>query len=145
MSRTRSSVWATAGLLALAGATGWGLSGPAWAAPEAMVAQAAEQQAETEPPEEERPTKVVKVFAENWKWTPKVIRVQQGTRLVLRFESVDAPHSFVLKGYGLKVPLPQDSKVEIEFIVDKAGTFRWRCGRPCGDGCPKMTGKLIVE
>ena len=102
---------------------------------------------QTDPPDAERdeaPTKVIKMYAENWKWTPKVIRVQQGTRVVLKFESYDAPHSFVMKGYGLKIPLPQDSKKEVEFVADKPGTFRWKCGRPCGNGCPKMTGKLIV-
>jgi heme/copper-type cytochrome/quinol oxidase subunit 2 len=104
----------------------------------------------TEPPRDEAaavepPTKVIRIYAENWKWTPNVIRVARGTRLVLKFESHDAPHSFELKGYAIKVPLPQDSKAETSFVVDRPGTFRWRCGRPCGDGCPKMTGHLIVE
>jgi len=50
-----------------------------------------------------------------------------------------------MKGYGLKIPLPQDETTVIEFLADKVGTFKWKCGRPCGNGCPKMTGKLIVE
>jgi len=94
---------------------------------------------------EPAPVKRIKMTAENWKWTPKVIRVAVGTRLRIEFQSYDAPHSFVLKAYGLKVALPEGETAEVEFVVDTAGTFKWKCGRPCGNGCAKMTGKLIVE
>ena len=94
---------------------------------------------------QEAPVKQIKMYAENWKWIPNTIRVTQGTRVQIRFESRDASHAFELKAYGIKVPLPQDSKAEVEFLADRAGEFRWVCGRPCGDGCPKMRGKLIVE
>jgi heme/copper-type cytochrome/quinol oxidase subunit 2 len=100
---------------------------------------------EAVPAEEELPVKTVKMTAENWKWTPKEIRVAQGTRLRLVFQSYDASHSFELKAYGIKLPLPEGKTGEIEFVVDKPGVFKWRCGRPCGDGCAKMRGKLIVE
>jgi heme/copper-type cytochrome/quinol oxidase subunit 2 len=109
-----------------------------WSGPLAVQAQEAEGE------EPERKTKTVKMYADNWSWSPDLIRVKQGTRVVIRFENRDAPHSFVLKGYGIKVPLRQDAKAETEFVADKVGTFKWRCGRPCGNGCPKMTGKLVV-
>jgi heme/copper-type cytochrome/quinol oxidase subunit 2 len=88
---------------------------------------------------------MVTSYAENWRWVPDVVRVAEGTRLVIDFVSWDASHSFVLKAYGLKVPLPERSEKRIEFVADKKGEFKWRCGRPCGDGCAKMKGKLIVE
>ena len=91
------------------------------------------------------PVKKIKMYAENWKFIPNVIRVKQGTRVVIDFVSRDASHSFVLKGYKIKVPLPEGKTGHVEFVADEVGTFRWRCGRPCGNGCPKMTGKLIVE
>ena len=59
--------------------------------------------------------------------------------------NIDAPHTFVLKAYKLKVKLPQDETVRIEFVADKKGEFRWKNDRPCGDGWTKMTGTLIVE
>ncbi|MCP3979882.1 MAG: hypothetical protein GY716_11285 [bacterium] len=98
----------------------------------------------TEPAGEEIPVKRIKMYAENWKWSPDVIRVKQGTKLSIEFESFDAPHAFHLKAYGIKVSLPEGKKTHYEFVVDKAGEFRWRCSRPCGNGCPKMRGKLIV-
>ena len=93
----------------------------------------------------EAPVKQIKMYAENWKWSPALIRVPQGTRVKIRFESRDASHAFVLKDYGIKVPLPQDTTAEVEFVADRAGEFKWVCGRPCGKGCSKMVGKLIVE
>ena len=94
---------------------------------------------------EETPVKQIKMRVENWKWTPSTIRVAQGTRLEIDVKSYDASHSFVLKAYGLKVALPEDSEKRIEFVADQTGEFKWKCGRPCGNGCAKMRGLLIVE
>ena len=60
------------------------------------------------------------------------------------FHSEDASHGFELKAYKIKVNLPQDKRGHVEFVADKVGTFRWRCSRPCGNGCAKMLGRLVV-
>jgi len=91
------------------------------------------------------PVKQIKMYAENWKWSPSMIRVDQGTRLQIHFESRDASHAFVLKGYDINIALPQDTTADVEFVADRAGEFKYVCGRPCGNGCPKMKGKLIVD
>ena len=93
---------------------------------------------------EEAPIKKVKMYARNWEWTPNEIRVKKGTRVIIDFISEDASHAFELKAYKIKVSLPQDKRGQVDFVADKVGTFRWRCSRPCGNGCAKMTGKLIV-
>jgi heme/copper-type cytochrome/quinol oxidase subunit 2 len=113
----------------------------------AGAATRASEEAETptESKPVEAPVKSIKMTAQNWKWTPQTIRVQKGTRVIIDFQSWDASHSFELKAFGIKVPLPQDKTGHVEFVADKVGKFKWRCGRPCGDGCPKMVGKLIVE
>jgi len=95
--------------------------------------------------EPEQAIKHIKVVAENWKWSPKVIRVKQGTKLIIDFVSLDASHSFVIKKLKIKVPLPEGRDGHVEFVVDTPGTYVWHCGRPCGNGCAKMRGKLIVE
>jgi cytochrome c oxidase subunit 2 len=110
-------------------------------APAAM--DVAQETAETTSAEE-APVKKVKMYARNWKWTPEEIRVKRGTRVIIDFVSEDASHAFELKAYKIKVNLPQDKRGQVEFVANKTGTFRWRCSRPCGNGCPKMTGKLIV-
>ena len=117
------------------------------------VSGAIGQQSEsTEPAEQqdtaesgEPPEKTIKMRASNWHWKPELIRVPLGTRLRIEFQSYDASHSFELKGYRIKLQLPEGKSAEVEFVADKAGEFKWRCGRPCGNGCAKMVGKLIVE
>ena len=94
--------------------------------------------------EQAAPRKVIKMTVENWKWVPNKVKVEKGTILVLHIRSYDATHRFDLKTFGQKVTLPQSKVTEVEFLADKVGTFKWKCGRPCGDGCPKMTGKLTV-
>jgi len=110
-----------------------------------VFAQDAEPTEPSAPPAEEQVVKQIKMTAENWKWSPDVIRVKKGTRVVIAFDSYDASHSFVLKAYKIKVPLPEGKTGQVEFVADRSGEFAWRCGRPCGDGCAKMRGTLIVE
>jgi heme/copper-type cytochrome/quinol oxidase subunit 2 len=100
--------------------------------------------AEETPTEGETPAYELNVYASNWSWDPDIIRVAKGTRVILHVKNMDAPHSFLLKAYRLKVPLPQDETTTVEFVADKAGKFPWRCGRPCGNGCAKMRGTLVV-
>ncbi len=101
--------------------------------------------ADPEPAEEvERPVLEIKMISENWRWIPDTIRVKKGTRVILKIHSRNATHAFKLKEYGLKVPLPQGKTTTVEFVADKAGTFTWRCGRPCGNGCAKMRGTMTV-
>jgi heme/copper-type cytochrome/quinol oxidase subunit 2 len=92
----------------------------------------------------EAPRKVIKMTAENWKWVPDKITVTKGTVVELHIRSYDSTHRFDLKDFGQKVLLPQGEVTNVEFLADKVGTFKWKCGRPCGDGCPKMRGKLTV-
>jgi len=98
-----------------------------------------------EPTAPAAPVKEIKMYAENWKWTPSLIRVKLGTTVRIHVENTEATHIFQLKAFGVKEKLTQDTNVTFEFVADRVGKFSWRCARPCGDGCPKMNGKLIVE
>jgi len=103
------------------------------------------EEAQADAPEEEQPIKEIKLYVEEWKWTPSIIRVKQGTLLKIEALSYGASRRFDLRAYRLKVPLPQDKPVKFEFLADKKGEFPWKCGRPCGNGCAKLRGKLVVE
>lgn len=92
-----------------------------------------------------RPTKRFKVDAEKWAWTPDTITVKRGTHVVLELTSGDASRAFELKDYNVKVSVPEGETARAEFDADRVGTFSWRCSRPCGDGCAKLKGKLVVE
>ena len=96
-------------------------------------------------PEAKRPVREFNLFVKEWSWEPGTLRVKQGSHVVLHIESLDGARSFALKPYGLKVPLPEGERVTVEFDADKAGTFEFKCGRPCGNGCAKLRGTLTVH
>ena len=118
------------------------VSAPAQEVPPAAAPQEPERVAA---PSVKRPVRTFQVYADNWYWQPDEIRVKKGDHVVLRLKSFRASRSFLLKGYKIDELLPQDKEVRLEFDADRAGTFPFRCGRPCGDGCAKLRGKLIVE
>ena len=89
--------------------------------------------------------KEITVTAKNWQFDPGTITVKQGDRVRLKITSVDVPHSFMLKDYGLNVKLDPGQTQIVEFVADKAGEFSFRCGVPCGEGHRDMTGKFIVQ
>jgi heme/copper-type cytochrome/quinol oxidase subunit 2 len=86
-----------------------------------------------------------KVYADNWNWMPDTMRVKQGDHVVLKLYAYRASRSFVLKAYKLDVHMPQDQEVTAEFDATTKGEFPYKCGRPCGNGCAKLRGTLIVE
>jgi cytochrome c oxidase subunit 2 len=94
------------------------------------------------------PSTAVKEFtitAKTWEFTPGTITVNQGDKVRLKITSLDVTHSFMLKDYGLNVKLEPNQTQIIEFTADKAGTFGFRCGVPCGEGHSSMDGTLIVK
>ncbi len=91
-----------------------------------------------------RPTKKFQVDAEKWAWTPDTITVKRGTHVVLEVTSGDASRELEIKDLGVRVPVSQGTTARAEFDADRVGTFPWRCSRPCGNGCAKMRGKLVV-
>jgi len=93
----------------------------------------------------QRPVREFNLFVKEWAWEPATLRVAKGSHVVLHVESLDALRSFVLKDYGVKAPLPENERVTVEFDADREGTFEFKCGRPCGNGCAKLRGTLTVH
>ncbi len=96
-------------------------------------------------PQAKKVVRTFKVYADNWEWSPETIRVKQGEHVVLKLHAYRATRSFVLKAYKLDVHMPQDQDITVEFDADKKGEFPFKCGRPCGNGCAKLRGTLVVE
>ncbi len=136
--------WTLWGALAVALSAGGGAA-LAWQQvtppPEAPEAP----EAPTAPPKAKKMVRTFKVYADNWSWSPDTIRVKQGDHVILKLHAYRATRSFVLKAYKLDVHMPQDEDVTAEFDADQKGEFPFKCGRPCGNGCAKMRGTLVVE
>lgn len=91
---------------------------------------------------------VVKEFtitAKSWEFSPGTITVNKGDKVRLKITSTDVTHSFLLVDYSINTKLEPGQTQIVEFTADKAGSFSFRCGVPCGSGHKEMTGTLIVK
>ncbi len=85
------------------------------------------------------------ITAKNWEFSPSAITVNKGDKVRLKITSTDGIHSFVLADFNVSSKLEVDNTQVIEFTADKAGSFKFRCGIPCGSGHMDMNGTLIVK
>ena len=83
--------------------------------------------------------------ARNWEFEPSTIRVNAGDSVKLTITSIDVIHGFSLSSFGVNEFLEPGKTVEVEFLADKRGTFRYVCSVACGRGHSGMRGQLIVE
>lgn len=93
-------------------------------------------------------TPAVKEFtinAKNWEFSPATITVNKGDKVRLKITSTEGLHSFVLTEYSINTKLEIGQTQIVEFTADKAGSFSFRCGIPCGSGHMDMKGTLIVK
>jgi nitrous-oxide reductase len=82
-------------------------------------------------------------------FTPDVIRVRKGDRVVLHITSVetsrDATHGFTISGFNIQSSLEPGETVTIEFTADKAGAFDFYCTEFCSALHMEMQGWLLVQ
>ena len=90
-------------------------------------------------------TKVIKMTAEKYHFTPETINVNVGDKVVLEITATDTEHGFGLSAFNIDQNLPPGKTVTIEFVADKKGEFTFKCTHFCGWGHFGMTGKLIVS
>ena len=89
--------------------------------------------------------KTFEVKADDYKFIPDTITVNQGDRVVIKALAVDKDHGFYIKQYKIDQLMPKGQWVSIEFVADRAGEFTIRCSKFCGWKHFWMTGKLIVK
>jgi heme/copper-type cytochrome/quinol oxidase subunit 2 len=89
--------------------------------------------------------RIVEITAADWQFSPNVINVKQGEKLVIHLKSTEGTHSFGSVALGLNVPVSAGETKDIVIPTDKAGTFDFRCMIPCGPGHRDMTGQIIVS
>lgn len=90
-------------------------------------------------------TKVIKMTAEKYKFTPETINVNLGDKVVLEVSAIDTEHGFGLSAFNIDQKLPKGQTVRIEFVADKKGEFTFKCTSFCGWGHFGMSGKLVVS
>ena len=85
------------------------------------------------------------IDAKSWEFDPSEIRVKEGDTVRLKIKSLDVPHGFKLKEFGVDERLDPRQEVTIEFVANKTCEFGFSCNVPCGAGHKDMKGVLIVE
>ena len=93
-------------------------------------------------------TPAVKEFtmtAKKWEFSPSTITVNKGDTVKLTIRSIDVEHGFDLPAFNINENLEPGQDTMVQFVADKAGTFRFYCSVYCGSGHSGMEGSLIVE
>lgn len=85
------------------------------------------------------------ITAKQWSFSPSVIKVKKGDKVVLKLKTIDVAHSYSIPEFGINADIKPRETTVVEFTADKAGTFTSSCKVYCGVGHMGMTGTLIVE
>jgi cytochrome c oxidase subunit 2 len=92
-------------------------------------------------------TRLVRVTAERFTFTPSQITVTAGEQVELRLKSEDTAHGFRIHGIPVNVIIPKRGHDElvVSFRADTPGRYLFECSRMCGAGHNFMRGTLIVR
>ena len=85
------------------------------------------------------------VTSRKYEFSPSSLHVKKGDHLRLVIVAVDHDHGFRLDEFHINTKIEKGKTVRVEFRVDKAGTFPFRCSNFCGLGHGGMKGTLVVE
>lgn len=100
------------------------------------------------PPEIDRNAvarQTIEMTAENFHFTPEVLRVKKGALVTLKIKSIDGSHGFNLGAFGIDERLDENKTKLIEFYAGQEGEYGFRCSHFCGLGHLCMTGTVIIE
>jgi nitrous-oxide reductase len=82
-------------------------------------------------------------------YTPDIIRVRKGDRVILHVTNVetsrDTTHGFTISGYNVQSSLEPGETSTIEFTADKAGAYGFYCTEFCSALHMEMQGWLLVQ
>ncbi|MEW6031556.1 MAG: PBP1A family penicillin-binding protein [Bacillota bacterium] len=90
------------------------------------------------------PTQEVVIAAYRWAFSPNVITVPFGTRVILKVQAQDANHGFALPAYGIDEICLKGRQKTIIFVADQPGTFTFYSSVYAGKDTAKMTGQFVV-
>ena len=88
----------------------------------------------------------IRVLENKWEWSPDVINVKAGNRVILKIYNEDSyDHGFALEAFGVNKRLFPKRETVIDFIASKVGSFNFYCSVPCGEGHYRQTGIFMSE
>jgi hypothetical protein len=88
--------------------------------------------------------KVIELRAKKFFYSPGIITVNKGERVVIKLISEDVTHGLYLDGYDIELYASPGEVRTAMFTADKTGRFTFRCSMTCGELHPYMIGYLRV-
>lgn len=89
-------------------------------------------------------TREFEIIAQQYSYSPNVIRVNQGDQVKITLYSIDVMHGLAIDDYPVALQSWVAKTDSVEFVADQAGKFRMRCTVVCGAMHPYLVGELIV-
>ncbi len=92
-------------------------------------------------------TRVVRMTAERFVFTPSQIKVKRGTLVEIRIASEDTNHGFHIPRAGVAIVIPKRGRGEAKvlFRATETGEYDFECSKACGAGHTQMRGVIVVE
>jgi len=91
------------------------------------------------------PSQHVHVTMKKFAIEPAVIRVKQGSNVVLDVSTQDVQHGFQVPELGINEPIQLGRPAEIPLDTSRKGQFSVQCSIICGPGHDDMQAKIVVE
>lgn len=88
--------------------------------------------------------RVFRVEASRFAYSPSILTVNPGDRVVIELVATDVVHGLAIDGYGLEITGDPGQTTRLSFVADRSGLYRIRCTTTCGGMHPFMIGKLQV-
>jgi heme/copper-type cytochrome/quinol oxidase subunit 2 len=85
-----------------------------------------------------------RIEASRFEYSPTTLRVNPGDIVTIDLVAMDVVHGFYLDSYDLELTADPGQTVQLTFVADKSGLFRFRCTVACGSLHPFMSGRLKV-
>lgn len=89
--------------------------------------------------------RVIEIAAQQFSYTPNIIKLKKGETVLLRLKSKDVTHGFFLDGYGIEFYVHPGEVREVPLKATRTGRFTFRCSVTCGMHHPYMVGYLYVS
>ena len=89
-------------------------------------------------------SKVIRITAKKFDFTPSELTVKKGVPVVLELTSTDRVHGFSLPDFKLTARIEPGNVTRVTFTPDRTGEFTFSCNIFCGSGHEDMSGRLIV-
>ena len=88
---------------------------------------------------------VVPMTAQQWSFSPNVVKLTKGATVEFALTSNDVHHGFNLPDFNVRADVVPGRTTKVRVTLDKAGTFTFHCDYYCGSGHEGMNGQIVVQ